>query len=92
MRTKFTVSRYWQRLLESTTLGYEFVAVVEQEAEHLPKQRWEKLMLPASGDNERLSLALNSITEIAKSSPFKDLANINSVRAALDDPNHVWTI
>jgi hypothetical protein len=46
----------------------------------------------ASNNNEQLSLALNSITEIAKSSPFKELANINSVRAALDDPNHVWTI
>ncbi|MGB3654711.1 MAG: hypothetical protein WBA41_26385 [Rivularia sp. (in: cyanobacteria)] len=43
-----------------------------------------------SGDNEQLALALNSITEIAKSSPFKDLANLTSVRAALNDPNHVW--
>ncbi|WP_313943123.1 MULTISPECIES: hypothetical protein [Calothrix] len=45
----------------------------------------------ASGNNEQLALTLNSITEIAKSSPFKDLANIASVRAALDDPNHEWT-
>ncbi len=43
-----------------------------------------------SGDNQQLALALNSITEIAKSSPFKDLANLNNVRAALNDPNHVW--
>ncbi|MEA5597071.1 hypothetical protein [Rivularia sp. UHCC 0363] len=43
-----------------------------------------------SGDNEQLALALHSITEIAKSSPFKDLANLTSVRAALNDPNHVW--
>lgn len=40
--------------------------------------------------NEQLALALRSITEIAKSSPFKDLANLASVRAALDDPNHEW--
>ncbi|BAZ66787.1 hypothetical protein NIES4106_15390 [Fischerella sp. NIES-4106] len=44
----------------------------------------------ASGNNEQLALALNSITEIAKSSPFKDLANLTSVRAALNDPNHEW--
>ena len=44
----------------------------------------------ASGNNEQLALTLNSITEIAKSSPFKDLANLASVRAALDDPNHEW--
>ena len=42
------------------------------------------------GDNEQLAIALNSITEIAKSSPFKDLANLTSFRAALNDPNHVW--
>ncbi|WP_066424354.1 hypothetical protein [Anabaena sp. 4-3] len=45
----------------------------------------------ASGNNEQLALALNSITEIAKSSPFKDFANLASVRAALNDPNHEWT-
>lgn len=43
-----------------------------------------------SGDNEQLALALNSITEIAKSSPFKDLANLNNVRAALNNPEHLW--
>ena len=45
----------------------------------------------ASGNNEQLELTLNAITEIAKFSPFKELANIASVRAALDDPNHEWT-
>ncbi|HIK08098.1 MAG TPA: hypothetical protein IGS40_26010 [Trichormus sp. M33_DOE_039] len=45
----------------------------------------------ASGNNEQLALALNSITEIAKSSPFKDLVNLASVRAALNDPDHEWT-
>ncbi|MBG1243648.1 hypothetical protein [Nostoc sp. NZL] len=45
----------------------------------------------ASGNNDQLAFTLNSITEIAKSSPFKDLANLASVRAALDDPDHEWT-
>ncbi|WP_026731260.1 hypothetical protein [Fischerella sp. PCC 9605] len=45
----------------------------------------------ASGNNEQLTLALNSITEIAKASPFKELANLASVRAALNDPKHEWT-
>ncbi|MEH2205576.1 MAG: hypothetical protein V7K53_16095 [Nostoc sp.] len=44
----------------------------------------------ASGNNEQLALTLNSITEIAKSSPFKDLANLASVRAALNDPDREW--
>lgn len=45
----------------------------------------------SSNNNEQLALTLNSITEIAKSSPFKELANLTSVRAALDDPDHEWT-
>ncbi|MEB3180802.1 MAG: hypothetical protein VKL59_17500 [Nostocaceae cyanobacterium] len=45
----------------------------------------------SSSNNQQLALTLNAITEIAKSSPFKDLANIASVRAALDDPDHEWT-
>ena len=44
----------------------------------------------AIGDNNQLALAMTSITEIAKSSPFKDLADLTSVRAALDDPEHEW--
>lgn len=44
----------------------------------------------AIGDNNQLALAMTSITEIAKSSPFKDLADLTSVRAALDDPDHEW--
>ncbi|MCL1470243.1 hypothetical protein [Argonema antarcticum] len=47
-------------------------------------------MAIADGNNNQLTLALNSITEIAKSSPFKDLADLSSVREALDDPNHQW--
>jgi hypothetical protein len=46
----------------------------------------------AQGDNNQLTLALHSITEIAKSSPFKDFANLQSVTAALDDPDHEWII
>ncbi|PSM45692.1 hypothetical protein C7Y66_28985 [Chroococcidiopsis sp. CCALA 051] len=44
-----------------------------------------------TGNNEQLEVALHLITEIAKSSPFKELANLASVKAALDDPNHKWT-
>ena len=46
----------------------------------------------AKGDNNQLTLALHSITEIAKSSPFKDFADLKSVTAALDDPDHEWVI
>lgn len=42
------------------------------------------------GNNEQLAQTLNSITEIAKASPFQELANLASVRAALDNPEHKW--
>ena len=45
----------------------------------------------ADGDSNQLGLVLHSITAIAKSSPFKDLADLPSVRTALDDPDHEWT-
>ena len=45
----------------------------------------------AAGNNDQLALTLHSITEIAKSSPFKELANLASVRAALDNPDYEWT-
>lgn len=44
----------------------------------------------ASNNNQQLALALNSITELAKSSPFQELTNLASVQAALDDPEHKW--
>lgn len=46
----------------------------------------------AQGDNDQLNLFLHSIIELAKSSPFKDFADITSVRAALNDPDHEWTL
>lgn len=45
----------------------------------------------AEGDNNQLNLFLHSITELAKSSPLKDFADLTSVRAALDDPEHEWS-
>lgn len=44
----------------------------------------------ATGNNEQLSAVLASIIELAKTSPFKDLADLAKVEAALDDPNHNW--
>ncbi len=43
-----------------------------------------------TGNNEQLALVLHSITDIAKSSPFKELGNLAYVQAALDDPDHEW--
>jgi hypothetical protein len=45
----------------------------------------------AEGNNAQIGSALHSITELAKSSPFKDLGDLASVKAALDDPDHEWT-
>lgn len=44
----------------------------------------------AAGNNEQLALVLHSITELAKLSPFTELASLASVQAALDNPDHEW--
>ena len=44
----------------------------------------------ATGDNDQLAAILTSIVELAKTSPFKDLADLTKVEAALDDPDHTW--
>jgi hypothetical protein len=44
----------------------------------------------ATGNNDQLAAVLTSIVELAKTSPFKDLADLAKVEAALDDPDHTW--
>ena len=39
---------------------------------------------------QQLSVGLNSFNELAKSSPFKDLADIELVGKALEDKDHEW--
>jgi hypothetical protein len=46
----------------------------------------------SSHDNQTLALTLNSIVELAKSSPFKDIANLSNVRLALEDSDHIWEL
>lgn len=41
---------------------------------------------------QELALGLDSINNLAMSSPFKDLASIESTQRALEDKNHVWDI
>ncbi len=43
-------------------------------------------------NNQQLCLALHAIIELAKSSPFKDIVDLSTVKAALDDPDHVWDL
>lgn len=43
-------------------------------------------------DNHQLSLALDEIVHLANSSPFQDLSDLSKVRAALNNPNHVWEL
>lgn len=43
-----------------------------------------------SGDNDQLSAVLDSIVDLAKASPFKDLADLAKIEAALDDSEHTW--
>lgn len=44
----------------------------------------------ANDNMQALALGLKSVIELADSSPFKDLATIDSTAAALADPDHTW--
>ncbi len=44
------------------------------------------------GDVNMLSIGLNSINDLAKSSPFKALADINNVKKQLSQKNTTWDI
>jgi ribonucleotide reductase alpha subunit len=46
----------------------------------------------ANGDNQQLVLTLDSIINLAKDSPFKDLVDLAAVKNCLADQNHVWEI
>lgn len=39
---------------------------------------------------QALALGLNSVVELAASSPFKNLSSVKEATAALTDPNHEW--
>ncbi|MFH1113888.1 MAG: hypothetical protein V1792_08205 [Pseudomonadota bacterium] len=44
----------------------------------------------ANRDNEQLGMALNSINELAKTTPFKDLIDVNRTKELLTHPEHEW--
>lgn len=43
-----------------------------------------------SGDTQQVALILNQITDLAKSSPFKELQDLSKVQTALADSEHEW--
>lgn len=44
------------------------------------------------GDVQALAILTNAIVDLAKSSPFKDLATIEATRRALKNPDHEWEV
>lgn len=42
------------------------------------------------GDSHAVQAVLNGIVDVAKSSPLANLGDLGQIRAALDDPDHVW--
>ncbi len=46
----------------------------------------------AKGEVEQLGIILTSISDLAKTTPFKDLIDISRTKAILSDPNHEWKL
>jgi hypothetical protein len=44
----------------------------------------------ANGNNEQLAMALHGITELARTTPFRELVDINRTRELLSTPGHEW--
>lgn len=44
------------------------------------------------GDDKRVAETLGAIVAIAQKSPLADLGDLSKLRAALDDPDHVWEL
>jgi hypothetical protein len=44
------------------------------------------------GDTQALAVLTNAISDLAKSSPFKDLVTIEATRKALRDADHEWDV
>jgi len=45
-----------------------------------------------NNDNNRLNIILSSVVELAKSNPFNDLKDVNSVKSALKDKDYTWEL
>jgi len=43
-----------------------------------------------NGSNDQLGMALNSINELARTTPFKDLVDLNRTKELLTQPGHEW--
>ena len=44
------------------------------------------------GNGEMFNVVLRGIVDIARTSPIADLGDLSQIRAALDDPNHVFEL
>lgn len=44
----------------------------------------------ATGNTEAIAQTLDSVTQLAQTSPFRDLADVGKVREQLEDPDHDW--
>lgn len=42
------------------------------------------------GDSQAVNAVLTGIVEVARTSPLANLGDLGQIRAALDDPDHVW--
>lgn len=44
------------------------------------------------GNSAAIGAVLQSVVDVARSSPLADLGDLSQIRAALDDPNQVWDL
>lgn len=45
-----------------------------------------------SGNHQALSSSLQSIVDLSKSSPFKDISTLSNFKAVMNDPDYEWEL
>lgn len=80
-----------ERIKAAETVLTDYFSKVFAERNQNFADLWARLDEAArKGDTSTVAQLMHGIVDLAKSSPLADLGELPKLRAALDDPDHVW--
>lgn len=97
-RTKRRVLETYEKVEVKRILAAEdllrqyFDSVFEERSQNFEKilQRYDEAV--GRGDGTAAAGALQALIDLARESPLSQLGDLGQLRAALDDPDHVWEL
>lgn len=82
-----------ERVAEASSILKAYFARVFEERAQTFDRLFEALDAGMeTGEHDIVGRALDAIVDIAKKSPIAELGDLNKIRAAFDDPDHVWDL